>query len=169
MYEIEHKYLVNQNKDFFKLLLESDKKEIKQGYIIDDSKKGVLRVRITDEKNAYLTYKKATNERGKNIEIETEISLNEAHMLMDECERKIDKVRYILPHENNYWEIDVFNGKLKGLIVAELEIEDTHFQYKIPDWISNDVTDIELFSNYNLAKCSINDLKDFYSLNEPAN
>lgn len=163
MYEIEHKYLVDTSKQYFydlETMMEvSPKKEIVQGYVIDDSKQGVLRVRIIDDNIAYLTFKRSTKERGKNIEVEVEITIEEAKLLLDGCERKITKIRHEIPYGNHLWEIDVFTGKLNGLIVAEVEIESVDTKYIKPVWLGLDVTDDKRFSNYALATVEFKDLE----------
>ena len=162
MYEIEHKYLVDTSKQNFydlETMMEvCNKKNIIQGYVIDDSKKGVLRVRIVDDTIAYLTFKKSTQERGKNIEVEVEIPVKDAQLLLGGCERKVSKVRHEIPYGNHLWEIDVFTGKLTGLIVAEIEIESVDTEYQKPIWLSTDVTDDKRFSNYTLSTLEFKDL-----------
>lgn len=158
MYEIEHKFIVD--KKHIDLFINSNfnTSSIKQGYVIDDSQKGILRVRIKDDKKAYLTYKRSTTEYDKHIEIETEIPLDEANLLFDECQRKITKKRYIVPFEGNDWEVDIFDDKLDGLIIAEIEIPSVDKQYNKPEWVGKNVTDDSKFSNRNLATLSYKDL-----------
>jgi adenylate cyclase len=162
MYEIEHKYLVDTSKQYhydLETMMEvSTKKEIIQGYVIDDSKQGVLRVRIINDNEAYLTFKRSTKERGKNIEVEVQISVEEAKLLLDGCERKITKVRHEIPYADHLWEVDVFTGKLEGLIVAEIEIDSVDTTYIKPAWLGIDVTDDKRFSNYALALVDFKDL-----------
>lgn len=162
MYEIEHKYLIDVNAQFYfdldTLLETCEKYKIEQGYVIDDSKQGILRVRINDGKQAFLTFKRSTKERGKNIEVEAEIPVESANLLMAGCERKITKTRHLIPDGDYTWEIDVFGGRLDGLIMAEIELHSENDVYHKPKWLGLDVTDDKRFSNYNLSVCDYKDL-----------
>lgn len=162
MFEIEHKYLIDINDPFYfdldTLLETSEKYNIEQGYVIDDSNQGILRVRISGDDKAYLTFKRSTKERGKNIEIEAEIPVESAKILLGQCERKISKTRHLIPHGDYVWEVDVFRGRLEGLVMAEIELKSTDDVYHHPKWLGKDVTDDGRFSNYNLSVCKLKDL-----------
>jgi CYTH domain-containing protein len=54
-------------------------------------------------------------------------------------------------------ELDVFKGAHKGLIIAELELEDENTEINLPDWIEKEVSDDPRYYNSNLAKST--DLK----------
>ena len=53
---------------------------------------------------------------------------------------------------NLTWEIDVFEGKLNGLIVAEIEIPSENFEFEIPSWIGEEVTYDSSYLNAELFK-----------------
>lgn len=162
MFEIEHKYLIDIHDQFYfdldTLLETCEKYNIEQGYVIDDSKQGVLRVRIIGDDKAYLTFKRSTKERGKNIEVETEIPIESAKLLLVQCDRKISKTRHLIPYGDYVWEVDIFHGKLEGLVMAEIELKSTDDVYHQPKWLGKDVTDDGRFSNYNLSVCELKDL-----------
>ena len=51
-------------------------------------------------------------------------------------------------------EIDVYTGKHEGLIVAEVEFDDTNSprsEFAVPDWLGEDVTHDPRYSNQLLA------------------
>ena len=80
-----------------------------------------VRVRIKGKKG-FLTIK------GKSIgisrsEFEYEIPLEEAKQMINSFAQKtLSKLRYEIQVDNHLWEVDVFKGKLDGLIVAEIEL-----------------------------------------------
>ena len=77
---------------------------------------------------------------------------------MDNCERKISKTRHLIPIGDYTWEVDVFAGRLEGLVMAEIELDSGNADYHKPKWLGKDVTDDKRFSNYNLSVCEYKDL-----------
>lgn len=145
--EIERKFLV---KDFdIKNAVNSIK--IKQGYISSGDGK-VVRVRTYNEK-AYLTvkYRKSKISRG---EFEYEIPYSDALDLIENaCSGEVlEKTRYIYPFCEKIWEIDVFEGKNEGIIIAEIELEREDEEFVLPPFVEKDVTFDKRYSNHNLAK-----------------
>ena len=70
---------------------------------------------------------------------------------------KISKNRYFVNEGNHVYEIDIFEGKLKGLACLEVEFptKEEADNFIIPSWIVKEVTeDIRYRSSY-LAKNSI--------------
>jgi adenylate cyclase len=64
----------------------------------------------------------------------------------------LSKIRYLVPFENHTWEVDVFEGKLDGLVVAEIELSSVDELFEKPDWILNEVTEDTSYLNANLIK-----------------
>ena len=145
--EIERKFLVN---DFDAKNAVSSIK-IKQGYISSGDGK-VVRVRTYNDK-AYLTvkYRKSKISRG---EFEYEIPFCDALDLIDNAclGEVLEKTRYIYPFEGKTWEIDVFEGKNKGIIIAEIELEREDEKFVLPPFVEKEVTLDKRYSNHNLAK-----------------
>ena len=56
------------------------------------------------------------------------------------CGTIIEKTRYIVPAGQFRWEIDVFEGKNTGLVLAELEIPTTDTPVPATDWIGEEVS-----------------------------
>ena len=157
--EIERKYLVTS--DCYKKLAVA-RYHIRQGYISRE-KTGTVRVRITDDK-AYLTIKgKPAAGHFARYEWEKEIDVQEAEELMKLCQGTvIDKTRWIVPAETVdnlqltvdnlqlIWEVDEFHGKHKGLVVAEIELDNEEQSFEIPDFIGDEVTHDPRYYNANM-------------------
>ncbi len=146
MVEIERKFLIDTR--LWKPTVTGIK--ISQGYLSIDSEK-VIRVRIADEKG-FLTIKG----KSKGIvrtELEYEIPKNEAEVLLKMCNGfVVEKVRYKEKFMNMIWEVDVFEGKNKGLFLAEIELEHENQEFDLPDWVGQEVTFDYRFYNSWLSK-----------------
>jgi adenylate cyclase len=145
--EIERKYLVDKSKLPKKL---PKKNIIKQGYF--KSKDSTIRVRISNNK-AYLTIKGKTKGISRS-EYEYEIPLSDAiEMHKEFCnERFIEKTRYNIEYKGNIWEVDIFEGKNKGLFMAEIEMENEEYKFEKPEWILEEVSLEGKYNNSQLAK-----------------
>lgn len=144
--EIERKFLVSNN------LWRKGAKGIvfKQGYLSTISLRTV-RVRL-EGKFGKLTIKgKKTGIAG--AELEYDISSKDAKYLLDNIciQPIIYKKRFRIPFENLIWEVDVFEGENKGLILAEVELKSINQKIKLPNWIGKDVTHDRRFRNANLV------------------
>jgi len=144
MLEIERKYkaknttFLNETKISFK---------INQGYL-NSSAERTVRVRTKDNKG-FITVKGKSNLSGTTrFEWEKEIPFNEALELLELCEDYIiEKTRHIVIHKNKTFEIDVFEGKNKGLIIIEVELENENEKIELPEWISEEVTGDQRYYN----------------------
>ena len=150
MIEIERKFLVSNLNAC--LQLHTNSKRIVQGYLSFDPARTV-RLRKTDTK-AFLTIKGKSNATGDTrFEWEKEIPENEATQLLDLCLGQIiRKTRYIVPHQSHLFEVDVFLGKLQGLVIAEVELSAADEQLDLPTWIGKEVTGDPRYYNSDLAK-----------------
>lgn len=137
MVEIERKFSVKST-TFLDKIKESYK--ITQGYLNSD-KERTVRVRTKGSKG-YITIKGKSSVNGlSRFEWEKEINLAEAEQLLKLCEDfVIDKTRYIVPFENVVFEVDVFEGANKGLIVAEVELKSEDETFEKPDWLGEELT-----------------------------
>ena len=111
-----------------------------------------MRVRIIGEK-AYLTLKKKGPGIAR-IEYEYPIPLKDASRIFDQfCNQGlIEKTRYELSYKQMVWVIDEFAKNNKGLIIAEVELENEEQQFDLPDWVGQEVTHAVKYLNINLAK-----------------
>jgi len=148
--EIERKFLVTN----LKACLQDQTSSIGviQGYLSFDPARTV-RVRKTDTK-AFLTIKGRSNATGDTrFEWEKEIPENEATQLLDLCLGQIiRKTRYAIPHQSHLFEVDVFSGKLQGLVIAEVELSTADEQLDHPTWVGKEVTGDPRYFNSDLAK-----------------
>lgn len=149
--EIERKFLVKDER-FKEHAIRSQ--HIEQGYLCKEPEK-TIRIRICDEK-AFITIKSARLREGlAKFEWEKEISVTDARELMQLClPGVINKTRYILPtdgrEEERYWEVDVFAGRLEGLVLAEIELGSEEEIFDKPAWIGEEVTGQAQYYNANM-------------------
>ena len=148
MLEIERKFSVKCT-NFLANIKESYK--ITQGYLNSD-KNRTVRVRTKGTKG-FITIKGLGSDSGMSrFEWEKEISLKEAESLLLLCEGFIiDKVRYIVPFDDVVFEVDVFEGTNKGLIIAEVELTSETQIFNKPDWLGDELTQDERFYNAYLS------------------
>lgn len=148
MNEIERKFLV-KSADFLSESTKSNR--IVQGYLNSNPDRTV-RVRIKGNAG-FLTIKGKGNESGTTrFEWEKEIPVAEAAQLLLLCEEGlIDKIRYEIPFGKHLYEVDVFEGDNKGLIVAEIELNDENESFEKPDWLGEEVTGEKRYYNASLS------------------
>jgi CYTH domain-containing protein len=148
--EIERKFLVSNLDEC--LQHHTNSKSIVQGYLSFDPARTV-RIRKTDTR-AFITIKGKSNATGDTrFEWEKEVPENEATLLLDLClGETIRKTRYIVPHQSHLFEVDVFSGKLQGLVVAEIELSSFNEKVDLPKWIGQEVTGDNRYYNSVLAK-----------------
>lgn len=153
--EIERKFLVTN----FSYRQQATRHfEIVQGYLCKDPER-TIRVRIRDAR-AFLTIKSSSKQGGiARFEWEKEIDAADARQLLDLClPGVIEKTRYIVPataaqsHAEKLlvWEIDEFHGRLEGLTLAELELEDENQPYEKADFVGEEVTGDPRYYNANM-------------------
>lgn len=149
MQEIERKFLVN-SLDFIAEAKTSQK--IAQGYLNSHPERTV-RIRIKDNKG-FITIKGKGDETGTTrFEWEKEIDLKEAEALLNLCETGvIDKTRYLIKKGIHTFEVDVFEGENKGLVMAEIELSDANEIFEKPTWLTEEVTGDERYYNAYLSK-----------------
>lgn len=146
--EIERKFLVDAKN--LSAVHVADGEKISQGYLSTDPKKTV-RVRIKKNR-AYLTVKTA-NVGIVRGEFEYEIPLADAEALLKLCEpNTLSKVRYKFEFAGKIWEIDIFEGRHAGLILAEVELSSPDEKIELPSWLGREVSEDAKFFNSNLAK-----------------
>jgi len=149
--EIERKFLVLN--DDFKKEAESHS-EIKQGYLSKDPERTV-RIRLKDDKG-YLTIKGIAEKNGADrFEFETEINIQDAEQLLELClPELIIKTRFYISSNKHTFEVDVFEGKNKGLVLAEVELTDENETFKKPLWLGKEVTGDKHYYNSFLSENS---------------
>ena len=147
--EIELKFLVKQLPDW---LSDFEVHQIKQGYVSLGEDGTEVRLREKDGK-FFLTVKSGGNlER---YEVEIRIGKKDFHALWPFTEgRRIEKLRYDIPHGPHLIELDVYSGKLEGLVTAEVEFESSEAAsaFAPPKWIGKDITRDKRYKNKNLSR-----------------
>ena len=123
--------------------------KIRQGYI---AREGGNVVRIRQQDDDYILCVKTPAKGIGRHEIEVNIDAHEADALFAACAQPaIQKTREIYPIGDHIWEVDIFEGANKGLIVAEVELSSEDEKVTLPDWIGPEVTGFQKFYNANLS------------------
>ncbi|MES2590094.1 MAG: CYTH domain-containing protein [Bacteroidota bacterium] len=145
MKEIERKFLVN--KEMWKSVEKPKPIYIKQGYI-SKAEKGVVRIRIKDEK-AFLTIKSATFGITRS-EYEYEVPMQDVEEMFSLfCDKFIEKYRYEVLVFDKLWEVDEFIQPQKNFILAEIELSSENEAFSLPEWIEKEVSDNPIYFNSN--------------------
>lgn len=145
--EIERKFCVRKMPD----LTTCTGVEISQGYISVGENGPEVRLRHKGDR-FYQTVK-----QGKGVqrtEVEVELSRAQFDNLWPLTEgRRVEKVRYEIAQGIWIIELDVYRGRLKGLVVAEVEFEtiDESSRFVPPLWFGREVTDDDRYKNAILA------------------
>ncbi|GAB4379740.1 MAG: CYTH domain-containing protein [Calditrichia bacterium] len=145
--EIERKFLV-KGEDWRKM---GKPMRYVQGYLSCE-KERTVRVRLTEEK-AFITIKGMATASVRH-EFEYEIPPEDAEIMLKEmCEKPlIEKNRFIISYGGLVWEVDEFFGMNRGLITAEVELQDENQSIDLPPWIEREVTGDPRYLNVNLVK-----------------
>jgi len=146
--EIERKFLVRDTR-----VLDGRKGErILQGYVAKESGAMSTRVRIRAD-CGYLTLKGPHHGLARD-EFEYPIPVADAlHILSQHCgNRIVQKTRYLIESGEHVFEVDVFEGRHAGLVVAELELPHEHAAPSLPPWIGDEVTHDSRYGNFFLAQ-----------------
>lgn len=145
--EIERKFLpVKLPEDLSKYEVH----QIEQGYLCTDP---VVRIRRQDC-DYYLTYKSKglLSREEYNLPLTAEAY---EHLKPKADGRVIEKKRYLIPFDARLTvELDVFEGDLKPLILAEIEFEseDEAKAFLAPAWLGQDVTYDPHYHNSEMSK-----------------
>lgn len=126
--EIERKFLI-KNEGWKSTVTRTH--VIKQGYLNSHPERTV-RVRLYDDQGVLTIKGKSENLTRK--EYEYDIPDYEALALLDLCEKPlIEKTRNLCEYDGHVWEVDVFEGDNKGLVVAEIELTRENEEFSMPD------------------------------------
>lgn len=149
--EIERKFLVAR--DDWRTEAASGK-HFRQAIIFAQADRS-LRVRMIDGERATLTVKIGINGMSRH-EFEYDVPLADADELLNLANGNIiSKTRYEIPRGDHVWEVDVYDGKLEGLVVAEVEMKSEDDRPEMPSWLGRELTGDRRFSNQALAEGSL--------------
>lgn len=122
--------------------------EIIQAYLENTNETNISNIRIRKQGDKYQCTKKfyvgSHEETGQNREETIEISKKRFEELLKTTDKIIYKKRYKYPLENGLIaEIDVYEKKLNGLIVVEVEFKSVVIleNFQKPEWFGKEVTD----------------------------
>lgn len=150
--EIERKFLVSDDGWQGDV---RDEKRIRQAYLaLTDAAQ--VRVRIVDGDTATLTIKSANPEPAR-AEFEYGIPVEEAEAMLTLADTSLlEKTRHCAPASGGReWEIDVFEGALEGLVLAEIELAEEGEEIAFPDWCGREVTGDERYYNASLVRAEV--------------
>jgi len=151
--EIERKFLIASD-DWRREAREG--RRFQQAIVFSEGPR-TLRVRISAGKHATLTIKVGID--GSTMsrhEFEYQVPVADAEELLALANgNTISKTRYEVSHGDHVWEIDVYDGKLEGLVVAEVEMKSEDEKPLLPAWLGRELTGDKRFSNQALAQGSL--------------
>lgn len=146
--EIERKFLVRDPR----VVTGRAGDRIVQGYVAKESGAMTTRVRIRGHRG-FLALK-GPKEGFARDEFEYVIPLEDAwRILSDHCgNRIVEKTRYPVEFEGLLFEVDVFEGRHAGLVIAEVELRHEDQPIALPPWIGEEVTSDKRFGNFALSQ-----------------
>lgn len=115
-------------------------------------REGVGRVRRAGSR-AFLTFKGRTRGISRR-ELECLIPVELADVLIASLclPGRIVKTRRKVRYAGRMWEIDVFGGRNRGLVIAEVELERADARVRIPPWAGTEISGDSRFANPSLAQ-----------------
>jgi CYTH domain-containing protein/CHAD domain-containing protein len=147
-FEIERKFLLVEPPDW---LDHSFPVAIEQGYLaLADGVE--VRLRKAGDRRL-LTVKRGDGEVREEVEIEVDRTQFDALWPLT-ASRRLAKKRYRAPLEDGLEaEVDVYDGPLQGLLVAEVEFpsEQRSREFTPPEWLGEEITGEERYANRSLA------------------
>ncbi len=155
--EIERKFLIRKMPEE---LEQYPHHHMEQGYLCTAG--CILRIRKADD-TCYLTYKRHGMSSSKqtiaitNYEVEEELPFSAYEVLKHKVDgNMVCKTRYYIPFANHTVELDVFEGVLQGLVVAEIEYSDEEDARTtpVPEWFGKEVSFDRRYRNSSLSVMS---------------
>ncbi len=146
--EIERKFVPRESPAW---LDEFPAVHIRQGYLAIVEGEVEVRLRRTDDATV-LTVKRGAGEVRR--EEEVELGEDQFRSLWPLTEgARVEKHRYSVPHEELTIEVDVFEGPLSGMLLAEVEFDSERASeaFRPPEWLGDEVTGDGRYANESLA------------------
>jgi len=144
--EIERKFAIDEVPEG---LLEGRGSAIRQGYLSVEPVE--VRIRSHDGDSHELTVKSLGGL--SRTEVNVPLTVDQFEELWPLVERVVEKIRHDLELDGHTVEVDVYGGKLEGLVVAEVEFttEREAVDFAPPPWFGTEVTDDRRYRNAALA------------------
>ncbi|WP_431285759.1 CYTH domain-containing protein [Humitalea sp. 24SJ18S-53] len=125
---------------------------LRQGYLTEPGHPRGVSVRVRREGDAATLTVKGPGGLSR-AEFETAIPIADAEAMLDSlCGPLVEKTRHLLHHAGHDWTVDVFAGRLAGLVLAEIELPDPAATPPIPPWAGREVTEDPRYRNNILAE-----------------
>jgi len=145
--EIERKFLVTSNTWAREV---TSSYAIRQAYLVASDRASV-RIRIDGRGRSTLTIKSAEPGLARQ-EFEYPLPAEDGEQMLSlRTGRVIEKRRHLVPHHGLVFEVDVFEGALEGLVIAEVELPDESHELRPPAWLGREVTHDRRYYNADLA------------------
>lgn len=128
--------------------------------LIASSNGNKARIRIADEVATIAL--KGDRHGPARSEFEYQIPKPDAEqMLRTMCDGHVlEKVRHFVSHAGAIWHLDVYEGILKGVVLAEIELELANQELKVPDWVGKEVTGDPNYRKVNMLAQRIDALRE---------
>lgn len=121
---------------------------LQQIYLVA-TRRQTVHIRTIEGRHARLTVKIRTS-RNRREEYEYDIPYCDAQEMFGLTRDFLRKTRYEV---NGYIrEVDVYSGQNRGLVVAEVELDDVKDTPSLPEWLGPEITGNELYSSRRLIK-----------------
>jgi CYTH domain-containing protein len=148
--EVERKFVISDPPS----LQGAQVDEIEQGYLAIGTE-GEVRIRRMGER-LLLTAKRGVGLSREEAEIELDRERFDRLWQLTEG-RRLRKRRHVLRQEGLRFEIDVYEGDLEGLVVAEIEFpsEEEANAFEPPNWLGEEVTGDHRYLNETLATSGV--------------
>lgn len=144
--EIERRFLVRN--DAWRAAVTATHRLV-QGYLARED--GVaVRLRVSGDA-ACLTIKGPGGMSRPEFEYPVPVADAEEMLALLCAGRSLAKTRHIVPHDGLSWEVDVFEGVLAGLVIAEVELPTPDRSVSPPSWIGQEITGDHRYANAALA------------------
>lgn len=126
-------------------------REFRQAYLAQTDHASI-RVRIIDGKEAVITIKSAEPGLSRS-EFEYPVPLADAEALAQLRQGdELAKTRFRTPYAGRTWEVDVYSGDNSGLVLAEIELENSDANVGLPSWLGREVTGDRLYYAASLSR-----------------
>ena len=125
--------------------------DAEQKTIFKSEQNWTVRVRYRNDRTIFTLKGKRQQASAREMEWVIERNVGEALVSTEDCPH-VEKTRYEWRGSDGMlWEIDEFGGGLLGLVLAEVELQESGQPVEIPEWIGLELTGNHVWSNSNLA------------------
>ena len=145
--EIERRFLI-KNDEWKKFII--SKIFIEQAYLSSNLDDWIIRIRFNGE-NFKIALKKYI-QNFTSYEYEYLIPSSEGKKIMSTLPNRIKKERFFLELDQKNWIIDCFKDENSPLEIAEIELNEEQEEFRLPSFLSTEITGLKVFSNLSLSK-----------------